>query len=96
VSTSGGISNITGTNFGPEAADIIVLINGEQCTDVIVENDSKISCIVAPGTGADLLVNVTVGDQYSTSTFSYLGKLFPIMHVMYSHKTISTRNLIYH
>ncbi len=77
VSTEGGRTIITGTNFGPNGTNAVVFVANSACSDAIyTEDDYSISCIVTPGTGTLLQVSVEVGQQIVYSqAFSYSGMI---------------------
>lgn len=67
---------VTGSNLGVSEADVSVSIDGQDCSDVAIDQDhTTISCSVAAGTGANLALILDVGGQQISSLFSYNGKL---------------------
>lgn len=72
TNTAGGIATIQGYLFGASASDLTIIVNGQPCTGIFWYNASYISCVVAPGTGTGLPVNVTAGRQSTQiNLFSY-------------------------
>lgn len=72
VSTSGGYITISGTNFGPYAADLQTVTFGTANTVCSVDGassgDTAIVCNMPPGTGGDYPLTVTVGPHASSNT----------------------------
>ncbi|KAH3766164.1 zymogen granule membrane glycoprotein [Pelomyxa schiedti] len=62
---------IQGTNFGPNGTAATVKISNRSCTGVYVSSHTKITCKPPVGTGANLVLKVTVGAQTVQSSFSY-------------------------
>lgn len=75
--TAGGLITITGSNFGPADTNVVVMVNGMACTDVqYVIPHRTIICNAGAGSGVDLVVEVNVVGQNSSSyAFSYEGTL---------------------
>ena len=57
-----------GSNFGPGLAAVKI---GTLSTTVVNASHSSITCEVPPGVGTGVIVNVSVGGQYSLSTLHY-------------------------
>lgn len=64
-----------GLDFGNDARVVSVTIGDVDCTDITVTHD-EISCDVAAGIGASLLLSLTVDGQITSVSFSYEGKLY--------------------
>ncbi|GAM21561.1 hypothetical protein SAMD00019534_047360 [Acytostelium subglobosum LB1] len=83
MSTDGGRLTVYGTNFIPANANITInsttsymLINGTQCANISWTSSGNLSCTVAPGIGANMTIDLSVGTQHSLHndsdiTFSY-------------------------
>lgn len=72
------ISFIKGKRFGRDPSAIQVSIDGSPCSNVsIVVPDSKISCMVRPGSGIHHKVTVSLQNTKAVAegNFSYLGML---------------------
>lgn len=53
--------NIKGANFGPKGNDLVVVkIDGETATNVMVKSDSELTCIAPAGSGVNVSVKVYV------------------------------------
>lgn len=71
--TSGGLVNITGTNFGSNPSLITVTANGQNCANVVVLVPSLlISCNATSGVGANLALQVTVDGLVGQSSHTAL------------------------
>eukprot|EP00163_Fabomonas_tropica_P031475 TRINITY_DN74_c0_g3_i1.p1 TRINITY_DN74_c0_g3~~TRINITY_DN74_c0_g3_i1.p1 ORF type:complete len:2992 (+),score=748.45 TRINITY_DN74_c0_g3_i1:263-9238(+) len=60
VSVSGGVVTITGQRFGNESSVPVVIIDGTACGQVNRISNTTLTCVVPPGDGAGLIVEVTV------------------------------------
>jgi hypothetical protein len=69
VPTYGGVTTISGNNFGSNSAFISVSVGDVSCTNVaIVQNDDQISCNLPPGTGNGKHIKVVAGNQTNLDT----------------------------
>ncbi len=76
--TAGGVATITGTNFGADPQQMSVLVNGISCIGLNLTTLHFVAtCNVSAGTGAGLLVNVTVaGQTIAWQNFAYMGMAY--------------------
>eukprot|EP00873_Tetraselmis_striata_P039871 jgi/Tetstr1/460135/TSEL_005451.t1 len=66
--SAGGLVTITGSNFGPVQPMVVSLISigTSPCTDIVVTQAYvEMTCIVGPGVGTNLAVDVVVSSQVS-------------------------------
>lgn len=74
VPTTGGNITIQGSSFGPLGTDIVLTVNGVNCSKVqYVVPHTSLACEVPEGVGKDQDVFLEVGGQNATSKFSYQG-----------------------
>lgn len=75
ITTQNGTITITGTNFGDSLVPYrAVTVGGQPCTNLILAlAHTKLTCVVPPGQGTNILltVNVVTKSGSSTSLFSY-------------------------
>ncbi|KAH3746093.1 tyrosine protein kinase [Pelomyxa schiedti] len=75
VSTEGGVTSISGLNFGKDSSIITVKIEQNVCGNVTILDDHVLlSCVAPAGIGTNLQLSVTVGVQKSSAFngFSYV------------------------
>ncbi|KAH3765385.1 protein serine/threonine kinase [Pelomyxa schiedti] len=76
TNTTGGLSVLTGQNFGPNGTKVAIEIAGESCTNPQVISSTQISCVVPAGYGNNLPVTVHLGGYVKTFyVFSYLAPI---------------------
>ena len=71
----GTVITITGTNFGTSTSVVYATIGGASSPSCVWTADSTMECEVPASIGADQVVDVTVGEQTSSSAvmFAYDG-----------------------
>ena len=67
----GTVVTITGTNFGTSNSVVSATIGGVSSPSCVWTSDSTMACEAPPGIAADQVVDVTIGEQTSTSTVEY-------------------------
>ena len=71
--TAGGEVDIAGLNFGPAGTSAAIIIAGKSCSSPVVQSHTLVSCTITSGTGANLLLQLTVGSSTVQGYFSYAG-----------------------
>lgn len=65
--TGGTILSLTGSSFGPDGVGQVVTVDGNPCTVVGTPTHSSFSCILPPGSGTDIPVQIEVDGQLSNT-----------------------------
>jgi IPT/TIG domain len=78
VPTAGGQLTIFGLNFGDDATQVSIFIDGTQCMNaILLVSQTTLECTMPPGIGQNFGISVTVDTlfSYANTAFSYLGTL---------------------